>query len=73
MDELTASEALFGFIGWLTAREERVVFSAHDSASPAVELVREFCKTNGLTEPREDWITRLTMPFTGKRTALPPE
>jgi hypothetical protein len=66
MDELTASEALFGFMGWLTARDEQVVFSASNHAAPAAELVVEFCKVNGLSEPREDWTTRLIMPPTAE-------
>jgi len=73
MDELSASEALFGFVGWLTARDKQVVFSGRDHAAPAVELVAEFCKANGLAEPREDWTTRLTMPPTSALTQRAPD
>jgi len=59
---LTASEALFGFMGWLTTRSEKVTFSASNNAAPAAELVDEFCKANSLPEPRDDWTTRLTHP-----------
>ena len=49
------SEVLFGFVGWLTTREERVVFSAYDDASPAAELVAAYCKAQGLEEPRHNF------------------
>ena len=60
--ELSASEALFGFTGWLTARNKRVVASAHDDAAVWAELVKEFCERNNLTEPRENWHKNLTNP-----------
>src|SRR5258706_11991637 len=47
-DEMSASEALYGFGGWLTGRHASVTFSARDNAAPAAELVAEFCKTNHL-------------------------
>lgn len=52
---LTASEALYSFIGWLTTRKERSVISASDNAAPAAVLVNHFIKVQGIQEPREDW------------------
>lgn len=41
--------ALFDFMGWLTTRNERLILSATDYASPAVEVIEEFAKMRGLT------------------------
>ncbi len=54
-DKLTASEAVYGFAGWLTTRAEKTVMSASDDAAPIAELVDEFCKKHSLTDPREGW------------------
>jgi hypothetical protein len=52
---LSPSEAVYGFAGWLTCRDEPVTFgSAHDAALPA-ELVDAFCKSHGLEPTREQW------------------
>jgi len=61
-DQLTGSEALFGFIGWITTREEKVVASASDDAGVWASLVDEFCKSNQLKEPREGWEKLFTHP-----------
>lgn len=61
-DNLLASEALFGFVAWLTSLEKPVVFSARNDAALAAELVNEFCKTNLLERPREGWTARFTFP-----------
>lgn len=62
--ELRASESLYGFMGWLTSLEKPVTFSGYHEASLAAELVSEFCKTNDLAEPREDWTSRFEYPIT---------
>lgn len=61
-DTLTASEALYGFAGWLTSREEPVVFSCRHDAAIAAELVDEYCRANELAEPRPWWADRLRYP-----------
>ena len=53
MDKLSASEALFGVMWWLTSLETPVTFSSHHEAGIAAQLVDEFCKANNLAEPRE--------------------
>ena len=62
MDKLTASEALFGFCAWLTTREEKTIMSASDDAAPMPMLIRKFCDTNILEEPRIDWHNNLIHP-----------
>jgi len=60
--KLTASEALFGFAGWITSREEKVVASASHDASIWVELVDAFIKENRLEYPRDGWENNLMHP-----------
>lgn len=54
-DKISASEALYGFMGWLTSRDEAVTFSGHHNAAVAADLVALFCEVNDLPEPRRDW------------------
>lgn len=61
-DKLIASEALFSFAGWLTSRKEKTIMSSQDDAAPIADLVAQFCKENGLAEPREDWSVNLIHP-----------
>jgi hypothetical protein len=64
LSRLTASEAVFGFCGWLTSRVTPTVMSSKHNAATIADLVEEFCKANDLQAPRGDWSTRLTHPTT---------
>jgi|SRR3989304_6284503 len=55
IDQLSGSEAVYGFAAWLTCRDNETVMSAHHDSAPIAELVKEFCETNNLDWPREDW------------------
>lgn len=59
---LNASEAVYGFAGWLTCRKQRTVMSSTDDASVVADLVKIFCEENGLDEPREEWACHLKHP-----------
>lgn len=59
---LSASEALYGFCGWLTMRSEKTIMSGVDDCAPIVELIARFCDENKLCEPREDWNKNLHYP-----------
>jgi len=61
-DILSASEAIYGLLGWLTSRNKTVTFSAKHDASIAAELADEFCIANNLTFPRDDFHTNLIHP-----------
>lgn len=61
-DKLSASEAVFGFAGWLTTRHTRTIMSATDNASGIAELCAEFCKANALEPPRDRWSDDLVHP-----------
>lgn len=62
MDKLTASEAVYGFVAWLTTRTERTVMSASDDAALPCDLVSTFCDENDLSDPRQDWAENLVHP-----------
>ena len=50
--------ALFDFMGFLTSRNERLMLSSADNASPVVEAITNFAKMRGLSldDARvEDW------------------
>ena len=61
-EEITASEALFAFVGWLTSRKEKTVMSASDDAARPGELVSSFCLENKLKDPRENYTDFYTLP-----------
>ena len=62
-EEMNASEALFGFMGWLTTRDEVTPsFSSHHDASEAAHLVDTFCRENNLNPPRDGWENNLIHP-----------
>ena len=54
-DELSPSEALYGFMGWLTTRALTVTLGAEHNCAGIPDLIVEYCKANGLEEPREGW------------------
>ena len=59
MESLSASEAIFGFAGWLTTRDEQTIMSATDDAAPIAELCGEFIDRNQLDDPRDGWAENL--------------
>jgi len=59
---LSPSEALYGFAGWLTTRDTVVIASAQHDASIWAELVDIFIKENKLEQPRDSWEYNLIHP-----------
>lgn len=49
---ITPSEALYGFMAWLTTRDEPVTLSAKHDASIAARLIDSWLKANKLPNPR---------------------
>lgn len=52
---ITASEAVYGFAGWLTTRNQAVTFGSTHDCAPIAELVDQFVRRQGLTPPRENY------------------
>ena len=60
---LSGSEAVFGFAAWLSAKDEMLDPNVQmDDCAMWAEWAKEFCDTNNLAEPREEWATLLTHP-----------
>jgi hypothetical protein len=54
------SEALFGFMAWLTSRKELAgPFSRIHGVHDAIDLVDEFCRSQGFADPRDGYGLRL--------------
>jgi hypothetical protein len=72
---ITPSEALYGFMGWLTALEEPVTLSAYHDASVAADLVSEWLSANGFTndDVRPVYPSNLKKPDTRKFTEIDAE
>jgi hypothetical protein len=64
-DELSGSEALYGFCGWLTTRDKPTTMSSHEECGHIADLIGTFCKTNDLSDPRDDWDKKLIHPKEG--------
>jgi len=61
-DNLTASEAIYGFCGWLTGQKETTKMGASNDCGNIAEKVDKFCKENKLKEPRKTWDKNLKHP-----------
>ena len=61
-EELSGSEALFGFAGWLTTRKEKTIMSATTECGSICDLIMSFCGVNKLKEPRKYWHKELKHP-----------
>lgn len=60
--ELNGAEAIYGFCGWLTTRENPITMSRLHEANEVIELVDLYVKANNLTEPRDGWENKLEIP-----------
>ncbi len=53
--ELSASEAIYIFCGWLCSRKEKTEMSETSNIAKVVHLIDRFCKTYNLSELRKGW------------------
>lgn len=60
--ELSASEAVFGFCGWLTSRKKQTVMSSIDDSAVVSDLVKSFCDANKLEVTGLGWENKLLHP-----------
>ena len=63
-DSLSGSEAVYGFAGWITCRDEEVVASSRHDAGVWACLADEFSTANNLAHPQDDFGKRLKHPIT---------
>lgn len=62
MDKLSASEAIYGFVSWMTTRDEKLSIGADSDCAPFPSLIEEFCEANKLSPVGEDWPMNLIHP-----------
>ena len=60
--KLSGSEAVVGFVAWLTTRPEITKMGASENCSPLVDLISQFCEANNLDHPRPDYHHNLVHP-----------
>ena len=60
--KLSGSEAIFGFIAWLTGNEDEYAIGPKENCGVWPDLIEEFCLVNNLDSPREQWTELLTHP-----------
>lgn len=63
-------EAIYGFVAWLTSRQEKTVLSAKDDAAPAVQLAEHYAKSQGLDEIRDEFWPSVLVPMKGDDLVL---
>jgi hypothetical protein len=61
-DKLTASEAIFGFCGWLTTRSEITRMGSSENCTGIPDLIAQFIWENDLNLPRDGWENNLIHP-----------
>ena len=62
LNELSGSEAIYGFCAWLSGRDKIVRLGSKENCAPIANLIEEFCKVNKLSEPINHWEKNLTHP-----------
>ncbi len=70
-ETLSASEALYGFCGWLTTQNAVTKMSRSHDAGCIATLIDTFCKKNNLPEPRGHWEKQLEHPSPLANTPRP--
>lgn len=55
VDSLSPSEALFAFMGWMTARPQPLLVGAQHDAAPLAVLAAMYAEVQGFAPPREGW------------------
>ncbi len=66
--QLSGSEALFGFVAWLTTADRfeqprrNPDYGPTQDSAPWADMVGEFNETNHLSEPRKEWSSLLIHP-----------
>lgn len=59
---LNSTEALFGFVSWLTTRAKQIKIGAKGDPAPLADVLQEFCRVNKLPDTRPDWEAKIRTP-----------
>lgn len=60
--EMTASEALYMFCGWLTTKKEPTIMSSTNTCGEIAEKVEKFITYHNLSQPKNGWEKRIKHP-----------
>ena len=60
--ELSPSEAVYGFVAWLSGREEVTKMGSKNDCANLADKIQLFCETNNLTDPKDHWEKNLIHP-----------
>jgi len=60
-NKLSQSEALYGFMAYLTGRSDALTIGADAICSPIPALIDQFCKANNLDDPSGDYHNKLAL------------
>lgn len=58
--QISASEALYAFTGWLTTRDRAIMMSAHHNAGAVAEILAVFLQVQGIPAPGNNWDHKFT-------------
>ena len=61
-EELSGSEAVVGFCGWLTTRKGKTVMGSGTDCTHIANLIQVFCDENSLSAPVDGWEDKLKHP-----------
>lgn len=56
------TDALYGFAGWLTLREETLEVGINHNAGPIAELVKEWAEHNGIPDVSPEYPNTFKQP-----------
>lgn len=59
---INTSEALFGFLSWLTTRKNKITLSSNNTPNPALTLLKSFIDANGLPAVRNNYTSHYMIP-----------
>ena len=62
LSEMSATDALYGIMAWLTCRNETLELGAKHTCPPAVEVITKFIDANGLEGPSKAYPDNIKFP-----------
>jgi len=61
-NKLNTSEAIFGFVMFLTMQQEEMSIGGGWDYTDIASKVEKFCVANNLARPGEDWVKKVIFP-----------
>lgn len=61
-EELSGSEAIYGFAGWLTTQDKKTIMGSHYDCALIADKIEKFIEANDLEDPEDHWEDELNHP-----------